>query len=561
MKKLAIGEDDFRVFRQNDNYFVDKSLFVEEVMYDASRVLLFSRPRRFGKTLNMSMLHYFFTQKNSEENRKLFDGLAITKSPVFEQHQGQYPVVSMSFKSCKGDSYEKIMYAIRTVIAKAFKDHSHILDKDLFYQAELAKFNELVEEKAGESLMGESLLLLSDLLHRYHNKKVIILIDEYDTPIHEAYLNDFYTKAVNFLRILLGNALKGNEYLQKGVLTGILRVSKESMFSDLNNVEVYSLLSKNYNHYFGFTQQEVDIMLDYYELIDLREGVKNWYNGYFFGNEEIYNPWSILSFVKNEGIFKPYWLSTSANALVHMLIKDSDKTVKKDIEDALNNMPVYSTIDENISFEHLQKSREHILSFLVQTGYLKARYHDFTGSDMIYLVEVPNIEVGKIYYTVIENWFNEHIGGQELDVMLNALLSNDISTFERIFSKFVLETLSYFNVGRKTKEVERVFQAFLLGMLIRLKDRYEVYSEKESGYGRFDVSIIPKDKSKLAVIMELKSIDTFNNETKETALEAALKQIEDRRYEAALRQQGCTKIMKLAVTFDGKRVWARLSEK
>ncbi len=557
MKKLAIGEDDFKVFRQNDNYFVDKSLFVEEVINDASRVLLFPRPRRFGKTLNMSMLHYFFTNKNAEENSKLFDRLAITKSSVYEQHQGQYPVISLSFKSCKGDSYKEVYATMVNVIKNVYQEFTHIFEKDIFTESETEEFQLILNKKAEKALMASSLMMLCNFLYRYYQKKAIILIDEYDTPIHEAYLNGFYQDAVDFLRILLGNALKGNEHLHKGILTGILRISKESMFSDLNNVKVYSVLSTKYNTPFGFTQQEVDQLLKDFELYHLSDQVKAWYNGYYFGNEEVYNPWSILWFADSNGKFKPYWLSTSANTLVHTLIKDSDKSVKKDIEDALNNIPVLSTIDENISFQHLQSSREHILSFLVQTGYLKARYHDFTGTDMIYQVEIPNVEVGKIYYTVIETWFNESIGNRELDAMLDALISGDISTFERIFSKFVLETLSYFNVGRKTQEVERVFQAFLLGMLISLKDRYEVYSEKESGYGRFDVSLVPKDKSKQAVIMELKSIDTFNKETKDQTLEAALKQIEDRQYEAALRQQGCTNIMKVAVTFDGKRVWAK----
>jgi len=557
MKKLAIGEDDFKLLRQGNHYFVDKSLFIEEVINDASRVLLFPRPRRFGKTLNMSMLHYFFINKNVEENRQLFDGLAITKSPVFEQHQGQYPVIFLSFKSCKGDSYEKIYYSIVALIAKVFKEHNYILEKDLFFQSEKEKYSNIIEEKANESLLSESLLLLSEFLHRYYQKKVFILIDEYDTPVHEAYLNGFYTQAIDFLRTLLGNTLKGNQHLQKGILTGILRISKESMFSDLNNVKVYSVLSEKFNTWFGFTQGEIDQFLSDFGLKNSRNQVKEWYNGYYFGNEEIYNPWSILGFVDSNGKFQPYWLSTSANALVHSLIKDSDKSVKKDIEDALNNKLVLSAIDENISFDFLKNSREHILSFLVQTGYLKARYHDFVGSDMIYQIEIPNIELSKIYYTVIETWFNESIGSKDLDEMLNALIANNINTFERILSKFVLETLSYFNVGRRTKDVERVFQAFLLGMLISLKDRYEVYSEKESGYGRYDVSVIPKDKSRQAIIMELKSIDPFNNETKEMTLEAALKQIEDRQYETILRQQGCTNIMKVAVTFDGKRVWAK----
>ena len=553
MKKLAIGEDDFKLLRQGNHYFVDKSLFIEEVINDASRVLLFPRPRRFGKTLNLSMLQYYFTNKNTEENRQLFDGLAITKSPVFEQHFGQYPVVFLSFKSCKGDSYNKIHYSVSSVIARVFKEHNYLLNKDLLYPAEVEKFNQIIDEKASESLLRESLLLLSEFIFRYHQKKVLILIDEYDTPIHEAYLNGFYTKAIELMRILLGNALKGNEHLQKGILTGILRVSKESMFSDLNNVEVYSVLNKNYNQFFGFTQREVDELLQYFGLRHLQPEVKNWYNGYYFGNEEIYNPWSILSFVKNEGEFKPYWLSTSANALVHSLIKDSDKSVKKDIEDALNNKLVLSAIDENISFDFLKNSREHILSFLVQTGYLKARYHDFVGSDMIYQIEIPNIELSKIYYTVIETWFNESIGSKDLENMLKALISGDIELFEDILNVFVVNYLSFYQTSKD--HIEKVYHAFVLGMLITLKDSYHIESERESGYGRVDILMTPKNKTQPGIIIEMKKIRP--RETTETALEAALQQIEDRQYETILRQQGCTNIMKLAVTFDGKRVWAK----
>jgi hypothetical protein len=553
MKKLAIGEDDFKLLRQGNNYFVDKSLFIEEVIQDASRVLLFPRPRRFGKTLNMSMLQYFFTNKNTEENRRLFDGLAITKSQVFEQHFGQYPVVFLSFKSCKGDNYEKIYYSIRAVIARAFKEHKYIFEKDQFYQAEQDKFANIIEEIANESLLSESLLLLSEFLHRYYQKKVLILIDEYDTPVHEAYLNGFYQQAIDFLRILLGNALKGNEYLHKGILTSILRVSKESMFSDLNNVKVYSVLSEKYNTWFGFTQKETDQLLDDFGLKDSGNQVKNWYNGYYFGNEEIYNPWSILGFVDTNGKLQPYWLSTSANALVHSLIKDSDKTVKKDIEDALNNTPVYSTIDENIAFNFLKNSREHILSFLVQTGYLKARYHDFVGSDRIYQIEIPNIELSKIYYTVIETWFNESIGSKDLENMLKALISGDIELFEDILNVFVVNYLSFYQTSKD--HIEKVYHAFVLGMLITLKESYHIESERESGYGRVDILMTPKNKTQPGIIIEMKKIRP--RETTETAIIAALKQIEDRRYETTLRQQGCTNIMKVAVTFDGKRVWAK----
>jgi len=556
MKKLAIGEDDFKLLRQGNNYFVDKSLFIKEVIDDASRVLLFPRPRRFGKTLNMSILHYFLTNKNTEENRRLFDGLAITQSPVFDQHQGQYPVIFFSLKSCKGDDFDTVYSELISIVAEVFKEHERIFEKEIFKPVELERFQRICNEDQNKALQASSVLFLSKCLYRYYKQKVIIIIDEYDTPIHEAYLNGFYDKAVNFLRRFLGNTLKGNQYLQKGILTGILRVSKESMFSDLNNVEVYSVLNKNYNRYFGFTQIEVDEMLDYYGLSESRQDVKNWYNGYYFGNEEIYNPWSILSFVKNEGGFKPYWLSTSANALVHSLIKDSDKSVKKDIEDALNNNPVFSKIDENIAFDFLRNSREHILSFLVQTGYLKARYHDFVGSDIIYQIEIPNIELSKIYYTVIETWFNESLGSKDLENMLKALISGDIELFEDILNVFVVNYLSFYQTSKD--HIEKVYHAFVLGMLITLKDSYHIESERESGYGRVDILMTPKDKNKPGIIIEMKKIRP--RETTETAIEAALQQIEDRQYETTLRQQGCTNIMKIAVTFDGKRVWAKTAK-
>ena len=557
LKSIAIGEDDFKLLRSANNYFVDKSLFIEEVIKESSRVLLFPRPRRFGKTLNMSMLSYFFTHNDAEENRQLFNGLDIAQSPVFEEHHGQYPVVFLSFKSCKGKTYDMVFSGIKNVIANAYKIHEAILQKPIYSEAEKEKFLLIAHEKADEMLVSQSLHFLTEMLHRFYNKKVIILLDEYDTPIHEAYLNGFYDNAVNLLRVLLGNALKGNPYLQKGVLTGILRVSKESMFSDLNNIMVYSILSQNFNEFFGFTQPEVDDLVTYFGMGSEKEQVKGWYNGYYFGDLEVYNPWSILSFAKGHGMYRAYWLGTSANELVQKLIKDSDKLVKKDIEDALNNKPVISRVEDNISFPHLEASRENIISFLVQTGYLKARYSEMQDSRLMYHVSIPNQELRIIYTDTVNMWFEQNIGSSSLKEMLNALIEGDLPLFERIFSIFVLETLSFFNVGRKTPEVERVFQAFLLGMLINLKDRYQVYSEKESGYGRFDVSLVPHDKSKVAIIMELKSIDTFHNETREQTLDSALKQIEDRQYETLLRQQGCQNIMKLAVTFDGKRVWVK----
>jgi len=502
------------------------------------------------------MLNYFFTLEDGEQNRQLFDGLIITKSPVFEKHQGQYPVIFLSFKSCKGDTFEKVFSGIQNVLASTFKGFEHILESKLWNTTEKQEFKQIVEKTADESLLSGSLQFLSRMLNTYYNKKAIILIDEYDTPIHEAYLHGFYDKAVGFLRIMLGNALKGNEHLQKGVLTGILRVSKESMFSDLNNIMVYSILSKDYNEFFGFTQQDVDAIITYYGLSEQKNQVKEWYNGYYFGDLEVYNPWSILSFAKNYGTYRAYWLGTSANDLVKKLIKDSDKTVKKDIEDALNNQVVVSRIEENISFPHLEASRENILSFLVQTGYLKARYQEMQDNRLMYEVTIPNEELKIIYTDTVNMWFQESIGSSNLNEMLKALISGDIELFEEILSSFVVSYLSYYQTSKD--HIEKVYHAFVLGMLINLHDRYYIESERESGFGRVDILMTPKDKSKLAFVIEMKKIRVSENT--QTALESALKQIEDRQYETLLRQQGCQNIMKLAVTFDGKRVWVKRGE-
>jgi len=553
MKKLAIGVDDFKKLRDSDAYFVDKSLLIEEIIEDRSEVLLFPRPRRFGKTLNMSMLNYFFLNKNTEENRQLFEGLAITQSPVFNQYQGKYPVVFLSFKSCKGNRFDLIFTEMVRIIADACKKHTYILDKDLFLPAEIEKFHRLCNEDRDESLIKTSIFLLCQFLHRYYQQKVLLLIDEYDTPVHEAYLNGYYKEAVDFLRIFMGNTLKGNEYLHKGILTGILRVSKESMFSDLNNVKVYSVLSEKYNTWFGFTQWEVDQLLIDFGLANANKEVKAWYNGYYFGNEEIYNPWSMLGFVDSRGKFMPYWLSTSANALVHSLIRDSDFTVKKGIEDILNGIPVYTPVHENISFEELENNHETIMSFLIQTGYLKALYYKMQNSRRVYEVSIPNQELKLIYIDTINKWFNESIGSKDLDNMLKALVSGDIELFEDILSVFVVNYLSFYQTSKD--HIEKVYHAFVLGMLITLKDSYHIESERESGYGRVDILMTPKNKNQPGIIIELKKIRP--RETTETAMEAALQQIEDREYETVLRQQGCTDIMKIAVTFDGKRVWAK----
>ncbi|MFW5892441.1 MAG: PD-(D/E)XK nuclease domain-containing protein, partial [Bacteroidota bacterium] len=324
-------------------------------------------------------------------------------------------------------------------------------------------------------------------------------------------------------------------------------------FSGLNNVVSYSVLRKKYYDSFGFTQQEADNILAEYKLEDQQTQVKNWYNGYYFGDKEIYNPWSILNFADSNGEFRPYWLSTSANNLVHQIIKDSDKTVKADIQELLNNKPVYATFSENIAFPGLVQTREIILSFLIQTGYLKARFHKFTNQENIYEISIPNQELLNIYQAVVIKWFNDSIGRSNLNEMLKALISGDSELFGEILSSFVVNYLSYYHTSQD--HIEKVYHAFVLGMLIQLQGSYRIESERESGYGRVDVLMTPEDKTKPGIIIELKKIRVSEN--KDSAIAAALTQIEERQYETVLRQQGCQHIMKLAVTFDGKRVWVK----
>jgi hypothetical protein len=356
-----------------------------------------------------------------------------------------------------------------------------------------------------------------------------------------------------FLSLLLENALKGNEHLQTGLLTGMIPLSMGSTFSGLNNVVSYSVLRKKYNDCFGFTQDEVNKILEDYQLTDQESSVKDWYNGYYFGDKEIYNPWSILHFVDSKGEFRPYWLSTSANDLVQKLIKDSDNKVKQDIENILNGKFVRSNIVDNISFPGLQASRENILSFLVQTGYLKARYKEMQDNRMLYEVSLPNDELKLIYADTIKYWFDESIGSANLHEMLKALISGDIDLFGEILSNFVVAYLSYYHTSQD--HIEKVYHAFVLGMLIQLQGTYRIESEREAGYGRVDVLMTPEDKTQPGIVMELKKIRVSEN--KDSALAAALAQIEDRQYETLLRQQGCQHIMKLAVTFDGKGVWVK----
>ena len=557
-QRLPIGQSDFRNIIMERAYYIDKSLLIKEVINDDAVVLLLPRPRRFGKTVNLSMLRYFFEKTEQEGTyRDLFNGLAIEQEEEFQTHLGQYPVIFLTFKDVKQRTFEGAYASIKKLIAREFLRHKYLLEGRLLEINELESFSAIIESNASDIFFEDSLRDLCSYLYRYYQQPPVVLIDEYDTPIHTAYFEGYYQDMIAFFRSFFGAGFKDNPVLFKGVLTGILRVAKESIFSGMNNLGVYSLLSHKFSTRFGLTEDEVETLLADYGVSDRFQDVRRWYNGYIFGETTIYNPWSILNYVSNirDG-YKPYWANTASNQFLKELLVNSPSTVKLEFQDLLQAKPLQKALDENIVFGELQNNACALYSFLVFSGYLKAFQPEVHNDNTTYHLALPNVEVKKIFEDVIFSWLSESYENRNLQLLLKALIEQDIPTFEEILNDFVLTTLSYFDTQKQ--DVERVYQAFLLGLLVNLAPQYEIQSNKESGFGRYDISVIPKDVAKPAIIMELKRIGL--NETKDSALANALKQIEEKRYDVAIRQRGIHDITTLAVTFDGKRVWVKTGD-
>ena len=558
MKKLPIGESDFRNIITEGYYYVDKSLFIKEVIEDDALVMLLPRPRRFGKTVNLSTLRYFLEKtEHEEETKRLFRGLAVEQDPVFQTHCGKYPVIFLTCKNVKNLEFQDALKTIKKLISTEFRRHKYLLESEELDNFEKAQFEQILSLKADMTFFEDGLKDLSEYLYKYYHQKPIILIDEYDTPIHTGFSEGYYREIVAFFRNFFGAGLKDNPYLFKGVLTGILRIAKESIFSDLNNLGVYSLLHHKFSTRFGLTEDETRKLLDDYLLSEKISCVTEWYNGYLFGKTTVYNPWSILNYVANhEEGYKPYWANTSSNQMIKDLIARSPDIVKTEFQDLLQDIPLKKPLEENVVLTELTTNEKAIYSFLIFSGYLKTIKREEVDQIPYYTLLIPNKEVKHIFQHVIMSWLNESYHNRKLQMMLQALIRHDIPVFEEMLSDFVLTTLSYFDTQRQ--DVERVYQAFMLGMLLNLSSSYEIHSNKESGFGRYDISIIPKDTSKRAIIMELKKIGL--TETKDTALANALQQIEEKQYETDIRKRGIQHISKLAVTFDGKRVWVRMGE-
>ena len=539
MKRLAIGVSDFKKIIEGDFYYFDKTKFIEEIIKDGSEVKLFARPRRFGKTLNMSMLKYFFDIKNREENKEIFKDLYIEKTEAFKE-QGQYPVIFLSLKDLKALTWEQMEKAIKSAISRLFSEYKYLLN-DLDKFDTLAFENILLKNTELEDLK-EALKFLTRILYEKYNKKVVVLIDEYDSPLVSAYINGYYEKAKDFFKTFYSTVLKDNSYLQMGVLTGIIRVIKAGIFSDLNNLSTYTILSDVYTDSYGLTEEEVEKSLKDYGIEQEISNVKDWYDGYKFGDSEVYNPWSILNFLQYKEL-RAYWVDTSGNDL----IKDVLKKITKNTIEALERLFNGEGLKQNISgTSDLSKllSEDELWELMLFSGYL-------TVEEKIdhknYILRLPNKEIKELFRdTFLEKYFGR---GSKLLYLMEALTENRIDEYEERLQEILLTSVSY-NDTKKGNEA--FYHGLIMGMGLYLEGEYITKSNIESGLGRYDFVIEPKNKAKRAYIMEFKSTD--NIEKLEEVSKEALEQIENKKYDVSLKQNGVKDITYMGIAFCGKQI-------
>ncbi len=558
MKKLLpIGISDFKKVIEGGYAYVDKTMLIQELLEKGGDVALIPRMRRFGKTLNLSMLRYFFEKTNCDTSY-LFRSLNIWKNDQYRAMQGQFPVIFLSLKDVKHSSWQEAFESFRWVVAKEFERHRYLLEEELqgtlLKQQEKEDYLKILNKTASQTLIEQSLLILTEWLQRYHKKNVILLIDEYDTPAHAAYIGGYYEDLIAFLRNWLSGGLKDNRYLERGVLTGILRIAKESVFSGLNNISTFTILSEDFQDKFGLLESEVKQLLVDFGLQSAHSEIRQWYNGYRIGScEGIYNPWSVLNCIAKNGALAPYWVNTSDNALMKQLIARGTDDFKADIEELLNGKSIKKIIEEGVVFSNLEQSPNAVWALLLFSGYLTLAATPSYGIPSS--LRIPNVEVRELYISMIFEWFEKSIHQSKYRQLLNSLIAGDLDTFSQIFQEFLISAVSVFDIS--ADEPEKIYHAFILGMLLGLSDRYEVKSNRESGFGRYDVCLIPKNPHDLGIIMEFKKVGRFEQTTLEDAVTSALKQIEEKQYKQELLDRGITRILLLGLAFEGKRVLIR----
>ena len=547
-KPLPIGVEDFKRLVDNGYYFVDKTLMIKELLENKETVNLFTRPRRFGKTLNMSMLQRFF-EATEKSNAYLFDGLKIAAYPEYMAYQGKYPVISVSLKSMKQASYTDAFYMYKNLIAKEYEKHKIILESNQILDSEKEVFQNIMEQRADQNVYLNSIRTLSDILAKYYEKNVIILIDEYDVPLENAYHEGFYDDMTNLIRSCFESALKTNPSLEFAVLTGCLRVSRESIFTGLNNLKTYSITKNKFSQYFGFTQAEMQEILQNFSLEQYAGTIAKWYDGYRFGLTEIYNPWSVLncidSYLQNDMVAcEPYWSNTSSNRIVKRLIEESNERTKSMVEELINGTPIHTQIFEDVTYGTIDVTQDYIWSFLLFTGYLKIISCETFGDETYYDMVIPNVEIKSIYKNTIRSWFIDHINRDSRTDILESVIHADAEKLEDLLCTWLTNTISCFD------EQENYYHGFVTGLVSGFSG-YMVVSNRESGNGRFDLVVKQRSRWHHAAILEFKVVEKYNQMTK--ACEDALKQIEEKDYEASLRDEQYENIAKLGICFCQKR--------
>lgn len=544
MQQIPIGVSDFPEIRTENYYFVDKSMLIADVVRGGAKVTLLPRPRRFGKTLNLSMLHTFFTM--DEDHGDLFQDLAVAKHEDVMAHCGAYPTIFLTFKDLKFESYDQCYTALTGLLSSLFLEFEDQLEAAKPRGVEKQWVEDIFNGRAQDAIYQGSLALFSKLLHRATGRKVVILIDEYDMPIHVGFRHGYYQKIIGFMRNLLSGAYKDNKFLQKGVLTGIMRIAKESIFSGFNNSDVHTVLDNPYAQHFGFTWNEVDRILADTGQAERADQVKAWYNGYHVGDLTLFNPWSIMKMAAYpQSQLQAYWVNTSDNQLIRKLITEENAISNRELEILLSGNPVHKYLKTNVELSNLTTSS--LWSMLTHSGYLTPRKTEM--KDGIHYCEliIPNREVRAFFKETISEWSNEQTGKSSLNPVVEAILKDDMPRFSHYFTEAVVHALSYHDTAGNTPE--RVYHVFLLGMLVTLDEHYQIRSNRESGFGRYDIQLIPRDLGKTGYVFEFKQTES----DPETAAQAALQQIRDNNYGADLRQAGVSAIRAVGVAMCGKQ--------
>ena len=551
-KRLPIGIENFKEMIEENYYYVDKTLLIKDIIDKGGKCSLFTRPRRFGKTLNMSMLRYFFEKPiDAESNKHLFDGLKIASAgEKYQDEQEQYPVISLTLKSAKQPNFDMAYKSLVDEIANEFARHNYVYESDVLCEEDKERFLQLRARKAEQSEYAKAFGFLSRCLYEYHHKKAIILLDEYDVPLENSYFAGFYDEMVEFIRSLFESALKTNDNLHFAVVTGCLRISKESIFTGLNNLRVNSITTMEFSEYYGFEENEVFDMLEYYDRVGQKETIKKWYDGYLFGDTDVYNPWSVINYMRDlvadERSFPlANWANTSSNAIVRDLIYNASDDVRGEIQALIDGKTIEKQIHEDITYSDIDSSEDNLWNFLFFTGYLKAVSIRFEEPERYATLTIPNIEIKSIYRNQINNWFRDEIKVKDLSELYDALINGNVEKLQQEMQKLLLNTISYMD------NAESFYHGFLLGIFSRMKGYY-TKSNREAGSGRYDIAVLNNDVTTRPIIMELKVAKKFRE--MEQAAKQGLNQIIEMQYPITFAEDGYQEVICYGIGFFRKQL-------